>query len=92
MKNRLLFAFGLSIILFASFSTNSDAFRRPDKEFKIFQFPADKIPVIDGKASDWSIVPDSYAIGMDELEDDVYHSKIDKKDKDVKVKVAGSKE
>ncbi len=27
---------------------------RPDVEFKNFQFPADKIPRIDGNADDWA--------------------------------------
>ena len=44
---------------------------RPEVEFKVFQFPADKIPRIDGSADDWSVVPDSYAIGMDQLRETV---------------------
>ena len=40
---------------------------RPGVEFKVFQFPADKIPRIDGSADDWSLVPESYAIGTDQL-------------------------
>src|ERR1039457_7436693 len=42
---------------------------RPDVTFKIFQFPPDKIPRIDGNTDDWAMVPDSYAIGMDQLMD-----------------------
>ncbi|MEZ6146744.1 MAG: hypothetical protein R3B91_15270 [Planctomycetaceae bacterium] len=44
---------------------------RPDVEFQVFQFPADQIPRIDGDAGDWSIVPDSYAIGTDQLRETV---------------------
>ena len=44
---------------------------RPDVEFQVFQFPADQIPRIDGNVEDWSIVPDSYAIGMDQLRETV---------------------
>ena len=40
------------------------------RSYKIFQFPADQIPRIDGNADDWSIVPDSYIVGMDQLWDD----------------------
>ncbi len=47
---------------------------RPEVEFKVFQFPADKIPHIDGNAEDWSVVPDSYAIGMDQLRETVIQS------------------
>lgn len=45
------------------------ALERKDVTFRIFQFPADQIPRVDGKADDWSIVPDSYAVGMSELMD-----------------------
>lgn len=41
-----------------------------DRSFKVFQFPADKIPRIDGNADDWAIVPKSYIVGMDQLWDD----------------------
>ncbi len=62
---------------------------RPDVEFQIFQFPADRIPRIDGDAEDWSIVPDSYVIGMDQLRETVVGigDKHDRSDMDVKVKV-----
>ncbi|MGE3775646.1 MAG: PKD domain-containing protein [Pirellulaceae bacterium] len=62
---------------------------RPDVEYKIFQFPADQIPRIDGDASDWSIVPDSYAIGTKELRETVVGlgDEHDPKNLDVQVKV-----
>ena len=62
---------------------------RPDKEFSIFQFPADKIPRIDGDASDWDIVPDSYAIGTDQMRETVIGrgDQRDPKNLDVTVKV-----
>lgn len=62
---------------------------RPGVEFKIFQFPADKIPRIDANADDWSLVPDSYAIGTDQLRETVtgLGDKCDPADLDVKVKV-----
>ncbi len=40
------------------------ALDRPEVTFKIFQFPADKIPRIDGNADDWAIVPQEYVIGV----------------------------
>lgn len=56
--------------------------------FKIFQFPADQIPVVNGKTDDWDIVPDSYTVGMDQLWDDSRkHARADAKNLDVKVKV-----
>ncbi|WP_266363492.1 PKD domain-containing protein [Tellurirhabdus rosea] len=62
----------------------------PDtRSFKIFQFPADRIPRIDGKADDWAMVPESYTVGMDQLiEDSGKQPKADPKNLDVKVKVA----
>src|SRR6266545_3475528 len=47
------------------------ALERLGVEYKIFQFPPDKIPTIDGKKDDWAIVPASYAIGMDQLKETV---------------------
>ncbi|MEP6904253.1 MAG: PKD domain containing protein, partial [Actinomycetota bacterium] len=62
--------------------------QRPETNFKIFQFPADKIPTVDGKIDDWAIVPDSYAIGTDQLVDDTGKYKSpDPKNLDVKVRV-----
>jgi hypothetical protein len=64
------------------------ALDRPDVTFKVFQFPADQIPRIDGKTDDWAIVPDSYAIGIDQtVDDEGGHSSPDKKDLDFTVKV-----
>jgi hypothetical protein len=67
------------------------ALERPEVTFKIFQFPANMIPRIDGDDSDWAMVPDSYAIGMDQLEDTEapggHGTNRDPKDLDVKVKV-----
>lgn len=64
-----------------------EALVRPDVEFKVFQFPRDMMPRIDGDISDWEIVPDSYAIGLDQLVDTMYKVPTDPKDKDITVKV-----
>lgn len=63
------------------------ALERPGVEFKVFQFPANQIPRIDGRTDDWAMVPESYAIGVDQLKDTVNNTPLDKKDLDVKVKV-----
>jgi len=65
------------------------ALERPGVEYKIFQFPADRIPQVDGKSADWAMVPASYAIGMDQLKETVHGKgfQYDKKDLDVTVKV-----
>jgi hypothetical protein len=64
------------------------ALDRPGTTFKVFQFPPDQIPRIDGNTDDWNIVPDDYAIGADQLVDqfDPAH-KHDPSDFDVKVRV-----
>ena len=46
------------------------ALDRTNEVFKIFQFPPDKIPRIDGDTNDWNIVPESYVIGSDQLTED----------------------
>jgi len=46
------------------------ALDRTNEVFKVFQFPADQIPRIDGDTNDWSMVPESYVIGTDQLVDD----------------------
>ncbi len=63
------------------------ALERPGVEFRIFQFPANQIPRIDGKTDDWALVPPSYVIGSDQLKDTVNNTPRDKKDLDVTVKV-----
>ena len=63
------------------------ALERPDTTFKIFQFPADMIPRVDGDPADWTMVPADYAIGIEELKDTVHDSPIDTTDLDVTVRV-----
>src|SRR5215510_11732685 len=76
-------------LLAIGLSATALAVERPGIEYKIFQFPADKIPRIDGDPSDWSMVPETYSIGIDQLSDTLkgHGTKYDKKDLDVKVKV-----
>jgi len=65
------------------------AIERADVEFKIFQFPANAMPRIDGKTDDWEIFPKEYVIGTDQLSDTVggRGTNIDRKDLDVQVRV-----
>ena len=81
MKTMLLVGLGALWVLPAT------ALERPDTTFAIFQFPADKIPRIDGDKADWSLVPDHYAIGIDQLKDTVHDSPIDRADLDVTMRV-----
>lgn len=70
-------------------SPPAHAVERPEKTFKVFQFPANRIPRVDGIVEDWAIVPDSYSIGMGELFDTRggHGAKPDLKDLDARVKV-----
>lgn len=65
------------------------ALERSGTEFKIYQFPPDRIPRIDGDASDWDLVPDGYVIGIDQLSDTVggKGTNFNRADLDVKVRV-----
>lgn len=64
------------------------ALERPEVTFKIFQFPANMIPRIDGNTDDWSMVPKDYVIGTDQLVDDNdKYTKPDPNNLDVKVRV-----
>ena len=66
------------------------ALERQDANFKIFQFPPDKIPQIDGKADDWAIVPDDYIIGTEQLHGDsgaALGKTPDPKSLDVKIRI-----
>ena len=58
-----------AILLFIALLIPGVAIERPGVEFKIFQFPSNKIPPIDGDPSDWFVVPETYSIGMDQLKE-----------------------
>ncbi|MFC1552908.1 PKD domain-containing protein [Candidatus Latescibacterota bacterium] len=84
MKRKFL----ILLVLFA-LSANAAALERPDMEFKVFQFPSNMIPRIDGDTSDWDIVGDDYTIGTDQLSDTQkgQGTNIDTADIDVNVRV-----
>lgn len=79
----------LTAVLLTFAAASALAIERPNVVYKIFQFPADKIPKIDGNTEDWNIVPEEYVIGTDQLSDTVngHGTKIDPKDLDVRVRV-----
>ncbi|MHB9031143.1 MAG: PKD domain-containing protein, partial [Candidatus Latescibacterota bacterium] len=86
----MVFRLAIAVLAFSVFFIPiAPALERPDVEFKIFQFPPNMIPSIDGKTDDWNIVPESYAIGSDQLRDTDLGNvgSPDPKDLNVKVKV-----
>jgi hypothetical protein len=85
MTTRIVYC--LFIAMAALPATPASAIDRPTF-YKVFQFPPDQIPRIDGDPSDWDIVPDDYVIGMDQLSDDAHiYSHPDPKKLDVKIRV-----
>jgi hypothetical protein len=69
-----------------------DLIAQDNREFKIFQFPSNMVPTIDGKKDDWNIVPVDYSIGINQMRmfdpwDSGRHLAINPKNLDVKVKV-----
>lgn len=78
-----------SLIFLITASLQAGALERPDIEFKIFQFPANMIPRIDGDTDDWDIVSEDYVIGTDQLSDTVRGrgTDIDPADIDVRMRV-----
>jgi hypothetical protein len=80
----------LTLAILITFGCISQCFAlgRPDVEFKIFQFPQNMIPRIDGDISDWDIVPADYIIGTDQLTDEKTPGRpMNRKNLDVKVRV-----
>ena len=69
------------------FPHSAQALDRTNETFKIFQFPPNMIPTIDGKTNDWDIVPESYVIGSDQLVDDMHGRTNDPKHLNVRVRV-----
>ncbi|WP_084708645.1 PKD domain-containing protein [Hymenobacter norwichensis] len=60
-----------------------------DRGYKVYQFPANMIPRIDGQADDWASFPSEYVVGTDQLWDDSKHYPApDPANLDVKVRVA----
>jgi len=70
-------------------SISQITFSQEDRGYKIYQFPANMIPRIDGNTSDWDSFPSKYIVGTDQLWDDSKrYPKPDSTNLDVKVKVA----
>ena len=78
----------LPLLLVMLGCTSAHALERPDQVYRIFQFPADAIPRIDGKADDWAMVGDDYVIGTNQLAaDDGSGRRPDPRSIDVRVRV-----
>lgn len=91
MMRKLIIVLILCIISLTSISTLPVNAQKPNgSEYKIYQFPNDKIPRLDGDLSDWSEVPESYIIDTSHLFDSEEGNgfNIPRNDLDVRVIVA----
>ena len=83
----------IGCVLLGAFLSGSALAQTPDIQvtepgFKVFQFPKNQIPRIDGTFEDWDIVPESYVVPIEEMWDDSRkHQGINKSTLDIKVKV-----
>lgn len=68
-------------------SVIENVFAQEDRGYKIFQFPANMIPRVDGKTDDWDVFPKEYIISTDQLTEDEAGFKADPKNLEVSVKV-----
>ncbi len=85
MTTRIVYCLFLAMATMTA--TTARAVDRPPF-YKVFQFPPDQIPRIDGDPSDWAIVPDDYVIGMDQLSDDSHvYPRPDPTKLDVKIRI-----
>jgi len=90
MNGTVCFRAALALALFgALFVPAGHALERPGMEFRVFQFPRDRMPVIDGDTSDWEIVGDDYTFGTELLDGTRagHGAAIDTTDIDVTVRV-----
>lgn len=77
------------LLLILASGLTYNVFAQEDRGYKIYQFPANMIPKIDGKTDDWERFPKEYIVGTDQLWDDSHHYPApDSKNLDVKVRVA----
>jgi PKD domain len=71
----------------------AQALEKPQITYPVFQFPADRMPRIDGDISDWAMVPESYVVGTDQLIDTSQHNaKPNPSTLDVRVRVGWVKD
>jgi len=82
-SKKIVWGHWLIILLFVVISVNA----QENRGYKIFQFPPDQIPRIDGSADDWKIFPKEYVIGTDQMTEDNEGLPMDTSNLDIKVRV-----
>ncbi|NWJ52904.1 MAG: PKD domain-containing protein [Bacteroidetes bacterium] len=86
---KVWFLFSVFALLPGFFGLGGASFAQvADSTIKIFQFPANMIPRIDGKTDDWAMVPKQYWVGSDQLVEDFGKiAKLDTNDLNITVRV-----
>ena len=93
MKSRTDLHYAASVLFFFIFTTGcfsqqvKKEIAKDTREFKVFQFPRNMIPSIDGKTDDWTIVPAEYTYGLDQVKDIIHNKPNDPQDYDLSVTV-----
>lgn len=91
MSGKWIFAIGSGFAILSVLWTAPPgaALESQDITFKVFQFPANLKPRIDGNPDDWKIVPEDYSINLDQFMDTEQGHGLnhDPKKMDVKIKV-----
>lgn len=83
------YSFRLTLGLALTLLMSIQSMAQEDRGYKVYQFPANMIPSIDGNVNDWATFPDDYVVGTDQLWDDSgKYPTTDPKNLDVKVRVA----
>ncbi|MCB0688748.1 MAG: PKD domain-containing protein [Saprospiraceae bacterium] len=85
----VIIGFLISFFCFVSLAQEGLKTARNGRVFKIFQFPKNEIPRIDGDTMDWNMVPNNYIYRTNELMDteDGGGSDIDPSDLNVRVRI-----
>ncbi|WP_375437882.1 PKD domain-containing protein [uncultured Hymenobacter sp.] len=87
--NRIIGSSLLVLVSLMLISQGPAAFAQENRGYKIYQFPANMIPRVDGQTDDWASFPSEYVVGTDQLWDDSKHYPApDPTNLDVKVRVA----
>ena len=85
---KIILIIGIVLTVFHAAYAQDTNVQVQEPGFKVFQFSRTMIPRIDGEFTDWDIVPDSYAVGIEEMWDDSgQHQTVDRKTLDIRVKV-----
>ena len=76
-KSGYTISFLILLCFFSCLCSSANGLVFPEKELKVFQFPSNMIPRIDGNPEDWACVPEDYVYNTDLLLDIEYNDSAD---------------